>query len=680
MDEALDLFYDLLTPAIQDHIPRVTLRRRYAPWFDAELRAILREKEAAHRRLKRNRSEENVRCFGEKRRDFKRLAGTKFTDYLKGLVCDLKSNPKRFWSYLKCLRGKNLSIPSLVDGNNRIENDSAKAELLNRTFAAKFSDPNVRALPLAPEYNVENLSSFEIVEETIRSTLLSTNRHKACGPDDVSARIIHECAEELVIPIAKLCRLSLEQGVFPSRWKRANIVPIFKKGAKSRASNYRSVSLTPLSSKVLEKAVYISLLSHVRPVLADQQHGFMSGRSCVTNLGSMLRVAWNNISAGSQTDVIYTDFSSAFQSVNHKLLLHKLENSFKINGSALQWLKSYLSGREQRVVVNGHCSAWVPVTSGTPEGGHLSPLLFSCFINDLPTAVQSDCMIFADDCKLFRKVDSAADVNELQADIDKLCEWSDKWKLTLNASKCKTLTLTLRTKPVLGNYLIDNSELERVSEMRDLGVIIDAKLTFQSHIDDIIRKANRALGLLIRSFQTGKNGPSLHGTDNKSLIVTFCANVRSILEYGCVIWGGAADTHLKRADKIQHKFLIWLCARCRVQNVSLEYSDLLRHFGMASLSARRLQYDILFIRNIHNHKIDSPYLLEAFPLAVPPRVHRHWTLFNVPFARTNTIKSSMFVRIPRVCNRFLDANRDVDVWNTSLADFKKRVKACIMTI
>ena len=159
------------------------------------------------------------------------------------------------------------------------------------------------------------------------------------------------------------------------------------------------------------------------------------------------------------------------------------------------------------------------------------------------------------------------------------------------------------------------------------------------------------------------------------MIVTFCANVRSILEYGCVIWGGAAETHLKRTDKIQHKFLIWLCARCRIQNVSFEYSGLLRHFGLASLSARRLQYDIIFIRNIHCHRIDSPFLLERFPLAVPPRELRNWCLFNVPYARVNTVRSSMFGRVPLVSNRFLNGNRDVDIWCTSFGDLKKRVIA-----
>ena len=214
-------------------------------------------------------------------------------------------------------------------------------------------------------------------------------------------------------------------------------------------------------------------------------------------------------------------------------------------------------------------------------------------------------------------------------------------------------------------------ELERVEEMRDLGVIIDVKLTFSAHVDMMMKKANKALGLLIRSYQTGKNGPSLYHVSHKAVISTYCANVRSILEYCCVIWGGAANTHLIRTDRLQHKFLIWLSARCRVKNVTLDYKNLLQHFGLASMAARRQQYDLMFIRNIHNQKIDSAILLESFPLAAPLRALRNPALFHVPHARVNTVKSGMFVRIPHLCNQFLNSVRTVDVFNSGLYAFKK---------
>ena len=223
----------------------------------------------------------------------------------------------------------------------------------------------------------------------------------------------------------------LRQGVFPAAWKRANVVPIFRKGNVKDPSSYRSVFLIPLFGKVLERVVYLSLLSHVNPVRSPAQHGFVPGRSCASNLASLLSTAWESIEDRSQTDCIYTDFSAAFQSVNHGLLLHKLEHSFNISGCKLQWFASYLENRQQRVEVNGQCSAWCRVASGTPEGGVISALLFAMYISDLPAEVSSGVLLFADDAKLYRKVTGNADALAFQDDLDKLFQWSQTWKLKL---------------------------------------------------------------------------------------------------------------------------------------------------------------------------------------------------------------------------------------------------------
>ena len=397
IDAATELFYDLLSAAVRDFIPLVQLKRRRPPWFERELRAALKEKEAAHRRMKAAGTPDSRELFREKRRIFKSMANDRYVKYLNELVDDLNTNPKRFWSFLKCIKGKNGHMSHLIDGNRRVEDDREKAELLNRSFASKFSDPAINEFPSAREYDLDTLRSFYVTDDTVRSVLCSIDPHKACGPDNVSGRVIRECASELSVPITRLCRMSLEQGVFPRQWKCANIVPIHKKGSKTSPNNYRSVSLLPLFGKVLERIVFDQLFSHVRPAISARQHGFFPGRSCATNLCTMLHTAWTNISAGSQTDVIYTDFSSAFQSVNHRLLLHKLNISYQISDKALDWIDSYLTGREQRVVVGGKSSEWVPVGSGTPEGGLLSPLLFACFVNDLPETLDVDTLLFADD-------------------------------------------------------------------------------------------------------------------------------------------------------------------------------------------------------------------------------------------------------------------------------------------
>ena len=235
------------------------------------------------------------------------------------------------------------------------------------------------------------------------------------------------------------------------------------------------------------------------------------------------------------------------------------------------------------------------------------------------------------------------------------------------------LTITLRRAPTIGVYTARGEHLERVRAMRDLGVYLDAQLTFGEHVDVAVRKANRALGVLVRAFQTGKRGRSLRECNVKAVLAAYCANVRSILEFACVVWGGAAETHMKHMERVQHKFLMWLSGRCHDTDVSLEYDALLKRFHMAPLTARREQHDIMFIRNIRRYAVDSSFLLERFPLAVPPRPLRNRMLFHVPYARVNTVRNGPFCRLPKLCKAFRDRNRAIDVWNHSAMFFLRRM-------
>lgn len=282
--------------------------------------------------------------------------------------------------------------------------------------------------------------------------------------------------------------------------------------------------------------------------------------------------------------------------------------------------------------------------------------------------------MFADDVKLYHRIQSQADCIFLQKQLDALCHRPQLWGMTLNAAKCKVLTLSLRRDRVTGAYKLGGETLERVTEMRDLGVMLDEKLTFANHVECVARKANRALGLLIRSFQTGKHGKTFYSCDSRAIITAYCANVRSILEYGSVIWCGAADTHLARLESIQNKFMMWLCCRCRITDVPLRYDALQRRFGLVPLSKRREHHDLMFIRNIHRHTIDSSYLLEKMSLAVPVRHTRRHALFHVPYARVNTVKRGLFVRLPVSCNEFLNANHETDLWSMSASEWKRAVQ------
>ena len=318
-----------------------------------------------------------------------------------------------------------------------------------------------------------------------------------------------------------------------------------------------------------------------------------------------------------------------------------------------------IGNRVERVVVNGRTSEWVNVKSGVPEGALLAPLLFSLFINDLPLVVASSkCVMYADDVKIYRQISSDFECGLLQKDIDNISKWSSDWRLILNPQKCASFTITLKRAPILHSYSINNSPLQRVAEVRDLGVILDSKLTFSSHINATVSTANRALGLLIRSFQTSLKK---YKFDRKALLVAYNANIRSILEYGSIIWSGAAKTHLTRLERVQHKFLIWLAARARGTDGTpqLDYHSLLAYFNVTSLEARRKQFDLVFLKSIFSGATDSSFLLSCFSLSTR-RLTRRPSLFYVPFARVSTVKNGMFVRLAASANCFCDFGYHVD--------------------
>ena len=588
------------------------------------------------------------------------------------LVQDFRDNPKRFWTFVKSLKSSRHRPASLSYNGASYTDTRDCANIFNTTFGSKFSDPHVDILPDSPALSSQPLNHFRVPHGKVRALLSEIGKHKACGPDGLSARIIQECAAELAIPLEIICTLSVDQGVFPQPWKDANIIPVHKKGDKANPSNYRGISLLPLCSKVLEKVVCDALLAHCLPSLPSTQHGFLPNRSCVSNLSIFLKHSWDSIQDGTQTDSIYTDYSSAFTSVNHTLLLHKLSTSFNVNGRALAWIRSYLSDRRQRVVLDGQCSEWIPVRSGVPEGSVCGPLLFICFTADLPNLIQTNCIMYADDIKLYHRIKSPSDCAALQADLNRLSSWSRTWRLNLNPTKCHIISFSLRKLPITATYTLNGATLARRTETRDLGILLDTKLTFAPHTDAIIARANRMLGLVIRSMQLSKrHNRARH--NHKAMLCTFYAHVRSIIEYGSVVWSGAAATHLKRLERVQHKFLKWLASNSDRPIDSVDYHVLLSHFNVRSIRSRLAQHDLMFLFHIHRGTIDCPDLVSAFGLSVPQRLTRSLSLWHAPRGRVNTVQRNVFIRAPSLCNAFLRSDSTVDFFTSSSFSFKSRV-------
>lgn len=251
------------------------------------------------------------------------------------------------------------------------------------------------------------MPDINITLEGVYRLLKGINPAKACGPDNLPSRVLKECATEIAPVIRLLFQLSLNNGTLPADWLLANITPLFKKGERYMASNYRPVSLTCIPAKLMEHIIVKNILNHLdaHKILVDCQHGFRTKRSCETQLTSFVHDIAKSLHKGSRVDVAIMDFSKAFDKVPHKRLLLKLGH-YGIRGSTQRWVEGFLSNRQQRVVVDGVSSAWADVRSGVPQGTVLGPLLFLTYINDLPQCTQSPIRLFADDCVLYRNIET----------------------------------------------------------------------------------------------------------------------------------------------------------------------------------------------------------------------------------------------------------------------------------
>jgi hypothetical protein len=254
--------------------------------------------------------------------------------------------------------------------------------------------------------------------------------------------LLKQCATQLAPSICCLINISLAAGSPPTEWLKANVVPIHKGGARDTVCNYRPVSLLSVVSKVAERCIFNRIFPHVEHQLHNSQHGFLPGKSTATQLLEFTHNIGNVTDSGGQVDVIYLDFAKAFDSVPHRLLIHKLK-SYGFHGNLLRWLEGYLFHRKQRTVSGGTESDWLPVLSGVPQGSILGPLLFSLYINDMPTSIlDSLILLYADDTKCYRTVHTLMDCYLLQRDLNLLLEWSTVWKLHFNPRKCKALSIT----------------------------------------------------------------------------------------------------------------------------------------------------------------------------------------------------------------------------------------------
>ena len=526
--------------------------------------------------------------------------------YERNLAKQAKKNPKEFYSYLKTKTSNKESVgPLKSDTGDVVTDDATMAGMLNSFFSSVFTDEDLESLP-KPEtlYHGDSpLLDVDITPEKVSKKINAMRSNAAPGPDKLCPRLLKSVTEQISAPLATIFKKSLEEGAVPEDWRTANVTPIFKKGSKASVGNYRPVSLTSVLCKVMEGILKDSLMKHLlqNNILNESQHGFMKRKSCLTNLVEYLEVLTKLVDEGHSVDVVYLDFSKAFDKVPHARLMEKL-SACGIGGKLHTWIKAWLSGRRQRVVLNGHASEWLPVRSGVPQGSVLGPLLFLVYINDIDKVLNptgTSIFKFADDTKVLRIVNNEEDQALFQHELDNLLAWSAEWQMLFNAEKCKIMHFgknNARYCYTMGGYAPAGTVLQESVQEKDVGVMVHENLKPSTQVAKAAAKANQVLGQMARAvtLRDKVTWPRLYKTF-----------VRPHLEYAVQSWNPWTQADKEVLEKVQERALRYMSG-CEGSS----YEDRLATAKLTTLEARRERGDMIQVWKYLHHQQDvDPALL-----------------------------------------------------------------------
>jgi hypothetical protein len=524
-------FENLFSHLIENFCPLVTVRKRNKPhWLSRNVKIQIRKKNKAWKLARQTGLDIHNDRYKRLRNECKYLISRTKISYETQLLENSIDVPKKFYAYINSKMKVREGIPSLItDVGEESTNDNEKASVLSDYFQSVFTEEPVDNFSVDQTYHTVNrLETIDIETEDVRRELLRLDSAKSAGPDGIPAKLLKDLCVEIAPILTLIFKQSFESGVLASTWKSANISPIHKSGAKRNPSNYRPISLTCICCKIFERIVKRKMTNYLESnnLLNTAQHGFRSGRSCVTNLLYAHQYWTKCLDNKIAVDTIYFDFSKAFDSVPHKRLLYKIRN-FGITGLLYNWIEQFLTGRLQRVRVNMSNSQWRPVISGVPQGSVLGPLLFLLYVDDIAPAVRSHILMFADDIKIWRPLVNSDDSIILQNDINTLQKWSETWLLKFNVSKCVVLHLQFRKSEPQYTYYLEDRILTNVVKEKDLGVIITDTLRPSTQCAKAANKAMSTMRRIKRAFNVIT--PSV-----------FCrvykAFVRPHLEYAIQVW------------------------------------------------------------------------------------------------------------------------------------------------
>ena len=588
--EAMDKFDNRYKAAEEECIPKTTigglLKCRVKPlWLTNHAHRKVKRKYSAWIRYLNTKDGRDYQAYITKRNEATRATKDARKEFETSLAKECRKNAKGVWKYIKS-RKKSSGIPNLKRKNNTFTSTAKEiAETLNEQYYSVFTKEDTSNIPNIPPKPLETmpLEQFKVTEEDVLKGLRNLKTDKSTGIDGIHPRPLKELADVLAKPIHMIFKKSLETGQLPRNWLDAVVSPIFKKGARNIAENYRPVSLLCIISKLLESIITPQIVNHIKinHLACRQQHGFSKGKSTTTNLLEALNIWSEALMHGIPVDLLFLDYSKAFDSVPHQRLIKQVE-SFGIHGSALAWIAAFLTDRRQQVRANGELSDFKPVLSGVPQGSILGPVLFTLYVNDIPTEIETIISMYADDTKIYNAITSESSITSLKSDLRKLESWAQIMQMKFHPAKCKVMHLGKHNTKETYQMRTEDGKLHNLEETeieKDLGVEVDNKLKFSPHVQTKVNKANKVLGCLKRTFKH---------LNKEVFTMLYKSLVRPHLEYASCIW----SPHLKRdqdmIEKVQRR-----ATKLVPELKNLPYISRLQELNLPTLKYRRRRADII---------------------------------------------------------------------------------------
>ena len=691
-------FYLKLQGCVDRHAPLKKLtpkeiKLEQKPWISNELIKMITIKNKLFNRKKRQPNNDNIkRLYNIFRNRVNRELIKSKKNYYTKFFEDNNNNSRKIWEGIKSIinikNTKGTSITQLKVNEKIIDNPKEIVEKVNDFFVniGPNTENDIPHNPFVkPEKFLKNRNPNNFIFEPISNEevleIITNLENKSPGPQSIPVNLLKLIADLIVTPLTKIISNSLTTGVFPDALKISKVIPIHKGNSPEELNNYRPISLLSIFDKIKEKLVHKRLYNFLEQnnILYKNQYGFRKNNSTTYALLQITEKIKETIDNRKYGCGIFIDLRKAFDTVNHKILLKKLEH-YGIRDIAYNWFESYLTNRRQYVFLNGESSEIRSVNCGVPQGSVLGPLLFLIYINDLPNISKIlDFYLFADDTNIYFEAETPEKLESvLNKELKQLHTWLIVNRLSLNIEKTNFVIFHPYNKPLRQKITlkIRKNAISEKSHVKYLGIMIDSGLTWQEHIDCVTKKISRAIGMMykIRPF-----------VNKKTLIMLYYSLLFSHLNYAIEVWGSTHNIYLNRILILQKRAvrLISFCDRRR-EDFSFPTSDPLFY----NLHIHKVQ-DIFVLRiakfifnclvkltpvNFHNwfnltiqvHRYNTRSKYVDIDKSIPTR-----TLF-VPIARTSHYGMKLIkVLGPRLWNNLPSILR---VGNISFPIFIKKLK------